>query len=64
MLKLDLKTASVNNADLAEILEAFAADLRWMPWGSLPELTDTDGLPAGRVYWVKNGPNGREDDAP
>ena len=64
MLKIDLQTYSRTNADLAEILEAFAADLRPLPWGQLPALTDEDGKAAGRVYWTKKGPNGQEDGSP
>ena len=62
MLKISLQTYSRNNADLAEILEAFAADLREAPWGTIPAITDDSGNRAGQAWWLAMGPNGAKED--
>jgi len=61
MLKISLQTYSRNNADLAEILEAWAADLREVPFGQLPPITDTDGERAGQAWLVRSGANGAKE---
>ena len=62
MLKISLQTYSRNNEDLAEILEAWAAELREAPfWGPLPPITDVDGERAGQAFWIQDGGNGAKE---